>query len=251
MGTQDSIFRRMGAARLPLEDADVSADKAFVDQAADTLVNLFKAAIETELGTATGTPWYTVRTGTDLATKNPVEDTFLMPPTSPVMKERKTDFPALFVHRHGTAEYRERTMVLEERVQPWQMHYILGPLKVSDANKFLPVISHIVPTIVNEVIRRRGHPNFEAGAIQFVDGKGKLSTLMLQSHEFGPAIFADGDDSTYYACTLNLESTETDELIEDFADLEGFNACIGVGNFEEIVPALIYTNSDHATGHGC
>jgi hypothetical protein len=226
---------------LPLAASSV-VNGVFPDPARDKLLELFAAAINSELADA----WTAATNGTPLATTSPIKSKLPLEPTPNVMLEQVNNFPVLALHRSGTAEYEELTLQIEQRKQQWLLHYFLSPLRADHMRQLSGVLAW-VPAIIQEVIYLQGHPSYESGAIQFgFGGSGGLSTLRITGHEIGQARFADSGDEgpTYLACTVTLESTERGDWIDGaFPDLDGMILRAGVGGADEVLPDVIIGDS--------
>lgn len=235
-----SIYRRDGAVSFPATPGTVTTTLEPLDPGRDILLGLFKQAIESELGTA----WNTARSGTVLASVAVVADTWPGQPTREVMLTRKASFPLLCVYRTGTATIEELTMDIERTVQPWSVDYILGPLPVEDQRRLLDVLGAIA-RVVKLVIRRRGHPDFDGGALQFFEGTGQFASVALKSFEIGSAPFGGEDQPLYHAISLTLETVETDGSVEGVdTALEGASFTFGLTGNEGTLPASVIVDTD-------
>lgn len=242
MSSPNSMYKRYGAIELPLDGAAAQLAGIFPDPARDALLALFATAINDELAEG----WGQIADGTPMAGRNPVQDQLPMEPNQRTVQERHCRFPLLALHRSGSAEYTEHTLVLERRTQQWELHYLLEALTLDHLHRFTGALVY-VPTVVANVIRHRGHPSYEAGASQFGTGKGGISSIRMVKHESGMARFANDDTSpAYAACTMTFETTELEGWVDgSFADLQGARFDFAVGGSDGTIASLIYADTDH------
>jgi len=246
----ESMFERIGGLELPAR-ASLIANQSLapLDPGRDLLLALFEAAINSELADA----WRAATSGNSFYDNLlPVQDTLPCEPTEKLLTQRKTGFPLLAIHRSGSGRYEPHTLELTRLIQPWTLHYILGPLDAIDQRKLLDVCVAIAK-IVALVIRRRGHASFEAGALQFfsVDAADPFrapafTSLRIVSHE-GPGQAAFGGEAsavTYWAIEMALETTELSGHDSDAEGLlDGADFTVGVGG-DDILPAMVLASTD-------
>lgn len=246
----ESMYERLGGLELPVTAADIgSTGLAALDPSRDLLLDLFTAAINSELGDA-----YT-KVRQELGEREslgslPVSDTLADEPSAANMQQRKALFPLLALHRSGTATYEPYTLEITRLTQPWTLHYILGPLDVIDSRK-LKDICVAVAKVVALVIRKRGHESFQGGALQFFgaaspDQPSPLSSLRIVSYE-GPGQAVFGESTTmYWAIEIRLETGELSSYVEDAhgSDLDGADMHVAVGGGEGLVPEMIIARTD-------
>jgi hypothetical protein len=243
-----SLYEALGGLDLPIDPAGISTTLAPLDPARTVLAGLFKAAINAELGPA----WTKATAGLShkhlLFGSLPLADVLELEPSVPVMQDRKPAWPLLCVHRTGTATHEEHTLggQIQRITQQWGVHYILGPLDVGELRK-LSDACIAVAKIVNLCIRRRGHPAYQGGALQFFQGHGRIGAIRIVSHDGpGQASFAsDPKGVQYYATTLVLETVEYSYNVDGAdGDFEGLDLTIDAGSDDGVLPGLIYGASD-------
>lgn len=239
----ESLFRHFGALTLPVEAADVSsaATLTALDPGRDILLGLFKQAIISELGAA----WDQVKPGTALQTAAIVEQTLPFDPHPQLARQVQLRFPLLAVYRTGDGQFAEHTLVWDKLTQQWGVDYVLGPLAVEDLRKLgdaLPAVAKVIAL----AIQKRGHPDYDGGAVQFFDDAGRFASVRAVSYKTGPALFAPGDDSpVYYAMSMTLETTEMVADRDGFAtDLEGASFSFGLGDGAELLPNAVEADTD-------
>lgn len=250
MPNPNLIYEDFGGLSLPLEAADVTTTLTPLDPAKAMLVALFKAALNAELGDVWTKVTNTLATDHPLRNTNPVQSTLELPPTPENIGQVKKTFPLLCVHRSGRATAEEYLLSQDKVTQTWDVHYILAPTDVGDCRKLLDVCV-AVPKILRLVIRKRGHPQYQSGALQFFDGQGTLASVNLTGWE-GPvqASFAPEENApTYHAVVMQLETTElTYDDIDAYGGLEASTFEIGAGDDQGIYPGLIYADTTAPEG---
>lgn len=252
----DSLYEKFGGLSLPVAATDVTDTLAPLDPARDTLARLFEAAINAELGPAWGTVTASlpathvlVKDGT-----NPVNDVLLLEPSPSVMQQRKTAFPLLCVHRTGSPRFEQRSVAgqVEALIQPWDVHYILGPLSADDLRRFGDACI-AVAKILRLVIRKRGHPAYQSGALQFFPGSfdvgqvGTLGAVQMTGYDGpGQAQYVAGPEApTYWSIIMHLETSEyTTEDPETFGNYEAADIAIAAGDADELLPNMVQMQTD-------
>jgi len=249
----ESMFERFGGLDLPVRTADIGASGlAALDPQRDRLLELFAAAINSELTEAWTAALANVGGPRDRLGASPVSDKLPDEPTEQALTQRVTKFPVLAIHRQGTGSYEEQTLEITRLKQPWGLHYILGPLDLIDARQ-LKDVCVAVAKIVAGVVRRRGHKAFEGGALQFFgdnspDEPSPFTSVKLVSHEGpGQAVFAGNDSKlTFWAIEMRLETTEVASFDSDAegSDFDSADITVGVGGGEGLTPSLIIAKTD-------
>lgn len=239
----DSLFQRMGEMRMPTKASDVdpvALTLAPLDPARDTMLALFAAACNAELGPA----WTVAAAGTPLAGKNVVQDTWPGPPTPEVVKQRKGSFPMLFLSRDGAGKYDDFSLVLKQLTQTWGLHYIISPVDIGDFRKLGDILTRVGTTIL-ATIERKGHPAYQSGsAVLFSAG---LATLNLTTVQAGQARFAEGADGSplYHALSMELVSTEIAGSIPGTAtDWRGTGYSVSTGNADGMIQPFTQFDSE-------
>jgi hypothetical protein len=248
-----SLHESFGGLDLPVDVTEIDNTLTPLDPGRDVMLALFEAAINAELTAA----WVRMARGfprdAGVSTTLPVADTYPGEPTPQVMKERQAVFPLLALHRSGEHTYEQQTLELDLLRQPWELHYIVGPLDVA-ATRQLQDVCQAVSKIVRRTVERRGHPAYESGVEQFFpDGSAPFSSAELKGGQMGPAAFAGDEKSTpYYALTLRLETTEVARVNGEgsFGPFDGTDYDFGIGNGpdgEGVIHGLLYASTDQET----
>lgn len=225
-----SLYESFGALELPPDVLDMTG----LDPARATLAALFSTAINAELAGPWGQATGTLPSTHPLRGTMPVQDVLELEPSPQVMQQRRAGWPLLCLHRTGAGVLEQHTIngQVERLTQPWDLHYILGPLDVAQMRQLADICIAAVK-VVRLCIRRRGHPAYLGGALQFfptVTGTAPdqvvplfpsasyLGSVELKSYDGpGQAAYA-GDEKNvlYYAVTMHLETVEytTDQDLE-------------------------------------
>lgn len=232
-----SVYRRSGGLRLDGTDAGVTETLEPLDPGRDAMLALFRQAIISELGPA----WDRAKSDTPHASSAVVEDTWPGALTPEVVRSVKLGYPLLALARTGEATVGELTFDVEQITQQWTMDYVVGPLAPEDQRKLRDILS-AVPRVIVEVIRRRGHPDHESGALQFF---GHFASVRLRSFESGAAPFAGEGQPLYHGVSCTLETTETTgDIPGAAAELEGFSLSGGVVGTGGTLPDAVSFDSD-------
>lgn len=241
-----SLFQHFGALTLPVVAADVSGTGGMValDPGRDILLGLFRQAIISELGGA----WDQVRADlsvTEMASASVVNQTVPFDLRPQLARSFQFKFPVLAVYRTGDATFSEHTLVWDKLTQQWGVDYVLGPLPIEDVRRCGDILTAVAKTIAL-AIRRRGHPDYDSGSVQFFEDAGRFSSVRPLSYAMGPASFSDGADSPiYYTMSMKLETTELVADRDGFAtDLEGASFTFGVGDGSQVLPAAVEADTD-------
>lgn len=247
-----SLHESFGGLSLPVSEDDVDKTLAPLDPGRDMLLSLFAAAINAELGAAYRKVVEEFASGHDIDRTNPVADTFAGAPTPAVMQERKAVFPLLALHRSGTHTFETHLLDQDKLRQPWELHYILGPLDVADSRKILDLCV-AASKIVRRTVTRGGHPAYQSGASVFFPAEGEPTAFgeitVTGGEGPGQAVFAgDANGTPYYAITINLETVEfvdAGEATQTSAPFEGADYDVGIGGEPAgILNGALYANSN-------
>lgn len=246
------LWQSNGDVAFPTYGDDVADEQLFsvFDPGRDRLLALFKAAICWEFGRSTSSvesdsPWGIARVGTKLASALPVADTLYRMPTRAFLRETKVAYPLLALYRMQ-ATHDEATLHYDRIACTWGFDYILGPLSADDERRLMGALN-AVRMLIPVVIRGRGHPAFESGALQFGQGNGRFSSIRVTTSAEGPATFGqDGEGVEFPAIHLELETTELDDADGEHqgAPLEGATFTFGVGGSEDAEPELIIARTE-------
>jgi hypothetical protein len=251
MSTLDFLYERFGGFESPTDGADVEDGQLFsvFDPVRDRFAALFRAAINQEIAgdpdtVQTGSPWAVARVGTTHAAALPVADTLYQQPTKALLREAKFVYPLLAVYRQ-TEEHNEHSLYIDKAVCTWGIDYVLGPLTPEDYRKLAgPLVA--ARRIMQLCVRRRGHPAYESGALQFGEGKGSLMRVRLRRSVEGAAAWGDEEEGQiFYATHIELETEERDDQDSTvFPDFAGASVNVGVGDRDQILPDVIQARTE-------
>jgi hypothetical protein len=223
MSATDSLHRKFGALELPLTADTSTEDSAHLDPARDILLDLFAAALNSELEPV----WASAVVGTPIAESQPVA--FKLPGrlTEETLKQVKTAWPMLSVGR-GDAPAGVTDFTLDQRALTyrWDIDYILSPLAAVNLLRVYDILQ-AVGKIVIETVAARGHKAYRTyttqGSVYASDvlGSGddccEFYTCRVVDMALGPAEFSKGGPK-YYACGLTLETVELSDFPGDGTD---------------------------------
>lgn len=233
-----SLYQSIGGLVLPVEADDVTDTFAPLDPGRDILLDLFATALNSELQA----PFTVVAAGTPLSGRSVVQTKWPWRPRSAVSKCTAADYPLLCVYRDGEARWEAYRIDHDRLTQRWAVDYILGPLDVADERKLCDILT-AVPKVLALVLRKRGHPDYRSGELQFFEGRGGFASIAMIEHSIGQAQFAGGgiDDSPlYWAVSTTLETTEVDgENSELYPELAGASLTLGVGGENDSLPGVV------------
>jgi hypothetical protein len=248
MTATDSLSRKFGALELPLTADTSTEDAAHLDPARDILLDLFAAALNSELEPV----WASAVVGTPIAESQPVA--FKLPGrlTEETLKQVKAAWPMLSVGR-GDAPAGVTKFTLDQRALTyrWDIDYVLSPLTSVNLARVDAVLVAVGKTII-ETVAARGHKAYRTyttqGSIYASDVLGggndccEFYTCEVVDMALGPAEISKGGPK-YYACSLTLETVEISDFPGDGEDdgeavpLIGTTATFGVTESGE--PAII------------
>lgn len=248
MSDIDFLFQKFGDVTFPTGTVQDKQLFSVLDPARDKLLALFSAAINQELGGSTTTvvatsPWGVARVGTSLSATQPVQDVCYLQPTSDLMKEAGWSFPLLALYR-TSAVHEEFSLQREVVRTTWGVDYILPPLPAEDRRKLGAILAG-VRLLLNLVIRKRSHPAYQNGTLQFGQGYGGFDTMKIVSSNEGPAQFSDQAGSNYYyAVHFDIETTELDNTTMTYTDFAGVDLSVGVGGADDTLPDAVQARTD-------
>ncbi len=235
-----ALYRHFGAFEMRADASGITDTLEPLDPGRDVLLALFKQAILSDLGPY----WNVARTDTPFAAAAVVQDTWPGPLTPEVVKARKIDWPLLAVYRSGEAAVEQHTLEVDKITQEWAVDYVIGPLSPEDQRKLRDILQ-AVPKVLRETIRRRGHPDYASGALQFFEGTGRFAAVNLKSFEVGAAPFAGDSAPLYHAVSCVLETMEIDgPLAGAEATLDGMSMSLGLSGPEGTLPDAVSADSE-------
>lgn len=235
-----TIAGKLGAGAFPatLDDA---AGKGWAtrDPLRETFGALYRDTVNAELGTL----WTTVTAGhSTLAGTNPVQAVYELPPSRDLLQQAKVEFPAVFVHRTGRAEFGEHTLHIDKLTQRWMVHHVLGGLNSADERRFGDMLLD-ASKVMLWALRNRGHSAHQSGAHPFAD-VGLLSLRILAREGPGPAALGE-EGQTYFATSLELETVElSGDDISGLEDFVGADFTFDVGTADELLDGMIVARTD-------
>lgn len=236
------MYRTLGGASYPTQGTDVTSEQLYsvFDPSRDVFLALFEAAINYELGHATGSvdsasPWGVARVGTKLASSQPVADTYHEIPTKEVLRRADIRFPLLSIGRTG-GEFGEETLAIEADTGRWQLDYNLGPLKTEDVRRLGGALN-AARNIIQLVVRQGCHAAYAFGARQF----GSFKSVRLVNYTMGPADFGErGEGLIFHALSMTIETVEQDGDVEGaHPNYDGATVAIGVEGNGGVLPDVI------------
>lgn len=218
MTAANSLHQSMGAMSFPLADAAL-ADLSDLDPAADTLLELFAAAINAELLPR----WAGAVAGTPLVGTQPVQTKLPTLPEADALKQLKVGFPLLAVSRAETPVQAEDFSIdRSKETWRWDVDYLLCPLTIGNKLALEPALI-AVGRILNMVIREGGHRAYATQVAQgftqtknvFAAGDGccNFSTIRVVEYRIGAAALS-ADGPKYHACSMTLETVELSRASE-------------------------------------
>jgi hypothetical protein len=233
----DSLSNTWGSLTFPIPAADTNLSS--LDPARDILLDLFEAALNSELQDA----WDMAAGSVDVLARTPVADKLAALPDLDAMRQRKAAFPLLAVARSHEPNAEDEFALWQNRItSKWSIDYVLGPLDVGDQMRLGDVLV-AAGKIIPAVIRNGGHKAYATTTLvtpttgdplvcaKKVFGPGAgccgFSTLKVTSFIFGAAAFSQGGPK-YHALSMTLETTELDSISEaDAVDYTGTAATFG------------------------
>lgn len=247
-----SLNESFGGLRLPVHAGDVTTTLAPLEPGRDMLLELFSAALNAELTEAWHKVTQSIPSGQKIDRDKPVADTFPGEPTKQAFQERKPAFPLLALHPTGRGLYEPHLIGIRKLVQPWELHYILGPLDVAD-NRRLQDICRAASKIIERTTERGAHPGYKGGAQQFGGDDPAVSLfggIEVTGHEGpgGALVLGDEGSTPYYAITIFLTTVEYtgEDTSQTSVPLQGADYDMGIGGEPAgTIHGLLYANTDH------
>jgi len=216
----------------------------------DTLLALFRAAINAELGDDWTTVTNTLETGHRLRSTSPVESARPLRPSKNVLLELKSKAPILFLHPDGEGEFSAFTQYEDQKTQDWKLHWIIGPCDVGDARK-IEWFADKIGKLIRRVCVGKLHPAYMSGAIQWNDDSSTnaadFTKVAVTKSGFDPgAVFEGEDDTPFGALQVSLQTTETSSTLTD-ADVtaEGADGTLNVGDMIALRDDFIILDTDY------
>jgi hypothetical protein len=251
----DSLWRRVGGTKLPLDVSEITSAATFepADPALTAIAGLISAAIRGEFGTGTDSAWYAVTssipTGHRLhCSDDPIGRVWRgIEPSATALRELAVgEWPLLAVWREGPGEWEQVTFQRDGIRQRWGVMWALGEVETDLALKLAPALQ-MVGKIVGAVICEARHPGYDDGIQQFGAERGWLSNIRPVTFEAGAARFSDDEETRFWAASMTLESLEiTRDLDEEILGPDGTSLGVtaAVGGQVELVPDLVIGDGD-------
>lgn len=252
MTAAQSLYRKFGALELPLAESR-QTDLAHLDPARDILLDLFAAALNSELEPV----WRWPAAFTALSGSTPVQQKLPSLPEADVLAQVKTGWPLLSVGREEFPRREDYLLYQDKLLCRWDVSYILAPLTADNQMKIRDVLQAVVK-IVTMVIREGGHRAYRTETVNGVprasvvlyDGDEccKFLSLELTEAELGPAQFVK-DGPKYHAASMTLQSVERSDYSDagdgESVPLMGADYQYGVGGAPQgLIPGLVAANTD-------
>ena len=247
----EHLYASWGGLTLPIPDSAVDGSNlnlTDLDPLTAQLVGLFAQAIRSELTTVWSTVCAALPTDHPLrGSTDPVADTLEQEPSSDVLRERKTAWPLLAVHRTGEVEFDERG----DQVEQWLVHYILGPRQGVVEDRKLGAALPTVARIISLAVEEKSHPDYQSGALCFfgdtLADEPLARMISVKGWNVGTGKFTDEERGPVYpALLLSLN------VLEGFTwNAEAYGPCTGMyvhvhgGDAEQLVPDLVIADTDH------
>jgi hypothetical protein len=211
-----SLNVSIGGVTLPVSAESVATIKAFPDPGKTVLLELLAQAIASELEDA----WATVVQDTRLFGREPVQDTFPEKPTPALLQQRKSSYPALYLHRHGKPKRERYTFAARRWRQTWALYYVLGELDAATAHKLSALMEPTIPAIVAATLQRGLHPGYDSGAVVFGEGttSGILGADFMESDRID--VVGDGAGAIVGVVVL-FETLESETRNVTFVPFDG------------------------------
>lgn len=249
MSDVDFLYQKFGDVEFPTLDVQNAQLFSALDPARDKLLAFFRAAINQEMGGGTNavtatSAWGIARVGTSLSSALPVQDVCYLAPTPDLMREASWNFPLLCCYR-TSATHEEFSLQRELIRTTWGVDYILPPLPADDRRKLAAMLAG-VRALLTLLVRKRSHPAYQNGTLQFGQGYGGFDTMRIVSSVEGPVAFSDQTGGNfYYAVHLDIETTELDDTLPGTTTpFEGVDISVGVGGGDGTLPNAVEARTD-------
>lgn len=227
-----------GALSLPIPVVDTNLSS--LDPARDILLELFAAALNSELQDT----WGAAANGVDLLTPIPVAHKLPTLPELDTMRQVKAAWPMLAVSRSHEPQTEDEFTLWQNRITSrWSVDYVLGPLDIGNQIRLTDVLE-AAGKIIAATIRHGGHKAYAMTILvtpttgdpltcaKQVFGPGDgccgFSTIGIVSFICGAAAFSQGGPR-YHAMTMTLVTTELDGI----SDAEAVSYMGAAGRFGE------------------
>jgi len=237
----DSLYEGIGGHPIPLTLTKGATTAVELDPARATLSGLFKQVLISELGAA----WAQVTNSMDArwASTNPVEDVLELKPTAQVLQTRKTGFPMLAVYRSGRATFEDHTIAQDKMIQPWEVIWILGQATVEEQRKLTDFLV-AGAKVIRLAVQRRGHPDYQSGALQFFPTTGGLGSVDIKAVETEPVRLNDDGQMDWLMMRMAIETTEYGKWDDGaFGNVDYMTLEMGSGDDTGTIPSFLNADS--------
>lgn len=243
----DYLYESVGGLPIPPKLTTGAVTATELDPARAVLSGLFRQVLISELGAA----WTQVVTalGSDhrLYGTSPVEDVLELRPTEQVLQARKQALPLLAVHRVGRMTFEDHTLKDDKGIQSWRILWFIGQASVEEQRR-LGDFPQAAAKQILRAIRRRGHPDYESGALQFFPTTGAIGAVKSDWAETEPVQFKDSE-MTWLMMEMAITTTEYGKWDDGaFVNADYMTLDMGVGDSTGIVPSFISADSRYPEG---
>lgn len=237
------LYEGIGDAPIPPELTTGAVTAVELDPARARLTGLFAQVLNSELGAAWTQVTNALGAGHRLYGTSPVQDTLELAPTSQELQQVKTPLPLLSVYRTGDVTFEEHTIAQDKATQQWQVLWIVGQASTTERRRlgdFLVAGSRAIRLAVE----KRGHPDYEGGALQFFTGVGGLGGVRVMRANYDPQRLNESGEADWLIMQLWLETVEYGRWDQGaFGSVQNASFDIGVGDSTGTVPSLILADS--------
>ena len=244
----DHLYEAIGGLPMPPDLTSGATTAVELDPARAVLTGLFKQAINSELGAAWTQVTDTLGSSHRLYGTSPVESTLELQPTAQELQQTKLGLPLLAVFRLGEATFEEHTLSLDRMTQRWGAAWIVGQATTAERRKlgdFLVAGAEVLRL----AIERRGHPDYDGGALQFFATTGGLGSIRMVSANFEPQRINEQGETDWLILQAQLETVEYGRWDEGaYGSVTEMTADIGVGDSTGVIPSLVQVDSRHPDG---
>ena len=241
------LHEGIGGHPVPPDLSSGATTAVELDPARARLGGLFKQVLISELGSA----WTQVTDtmGARWSGTAPVEGEVLeLKSTRQVMQALKKKLPLLSIARVGRATFEDHTVHTDQMTQQWRLVWILGQAGVEEQRKLGDFLTAGAKHI-RLAVRRRGHPDYDGGALQFFPTTGGLGSVAIQWVETEPASINENSEVDWLVMEMGLETVEYGNWDDEaFVNADYMTLEMGVGDSTGYIPSLINADSRYPEG---
>lgn len=237
------MYEGIGGHPVPMILADGATEATALDPALTTIAGLFRQVLISELGAAWTQVTNALGSSHRLYGTSPVADVLELQPTPQVLQERMTKFPLLAVYRKGDARREDHTVAQDRWIQDWGVLWILGQADVNEQRK-LGAFLVAGAKMLAIAVRRRGHPDYESGALQFFPTTGGLGSVAINRINADPRRINDQGQTDWLMLELDLQTTEYGGWeIGAYGNVDYMTLDMAVGDATGVIPSFIQADS--------